>query len=213
MAPTFTLDNIPLAHVKHVLFDLGGVHYGVDYRRTEAAFNTLSVQNDGPPIDFSQARQSEVFDDFETGAISSAQFVAQLKGLYKLFSSDDDIIDAWNAMLLGPIEGRKDLLKQAKSRYRIALLSNTNAIHWQRVGPEIAHFAPHFEQLFLSYELGMRKPHPAIFTHCLQQLGWPAAETLFIDDSIQHVQGAAQAGLHAWHLTSPQALPQLLAAQ
>ena len=93
-------------------------------------------------------------------------------------------------------------------------MSNTNEIHIQeienRVGAAFfSDFCALFEKVYLSHELGLRKPHPEVFTHILKEQGLKANETLFIDDSIQHVEGAIKAGLHAHHLTDDQTIDQL----
>ena len=94
------------------------------------------------------------------------------------------------------------------------MLSNTNEIHIQeiesRVGAEVfSDFCALFEKVYLSHELGLRKPHPEGFTHIIEEQGLAASETLFIDDSIQHVEGAIKAGLRAYHLTDDQTIDQL----
>jgi len=52
----------------------------------------------------------------------------------------------------------------------------------------------------LSHEIGMRKPHTEVFHHIVEAQKLSASETLFIDDSPQHVEGALEAGLKAYHL-------------
>ena len=71
------------------------------------------------------------------------------------------------------------------------------------------YFCTLFEKVYLSHELGLRKPHTEVFTHIIEEQGLVASETLFIDDSIQHVEGAIKAGLHAHHLTDDQTIDQL----
>ena len=86
------------------------------------------------------------------------------------------------------------------------MLSNTNDIHiekafraWnQTAEQEPAHY---FEKVYLSQELGMRKPHPTTFKAVCEREGLNPGRTLFIDDSIQHIEGAKQAGLVTHHLT------------
>ena len=75
--------------------------------------------------------------------------------------------------------------------------------------PVFSDFCSLFEKVYLSHELGLRKPHPEVFTHILDDQGLKADETLFIDDSIQHVQGAVKTGLHAHHLKDDQTIDQL----
>ncbi len=59
-----------------------------------------------------------------------------------------------------------------------------------------------FDQVTLSYEVHAAKPEPAIYQHCLEALGTPAEETLFLDDRIANVQGAELLGMRAIHFTS-----------
>ena len=70
-------------------------------------------------------------------------------------------------------------------------------------------FCSLFEKVYLSHELGLRKPHTDVFNYILKEKGLKANETLFIDDSIHHVEGAIKAGLQAHHLTDEQTIDQL----
>ena len=128
--------------------------------------------------------------------------------------TSSQIVNAWNGMLLGFMPDALACLKRLRSTYRLFLLSNTNEIHIQeienRVGAAFfSDFCALFEKVYLSHELGLRKPHAEVFTHILKEQGLKAGETLFIDDSIQHVEGAIKAGLHAHHLTDDQTIGQL----
>ncbi len=197
-------NNLPtpdtLKRTRNLLLDLGGVLYGVDYTRTVQALQALAASNGMPPVQYSQAMQEAVFDQFEMGKISPEAFRAQLRPRLGASVTDAELDTAWNAMLLGPLPGRVELLQSLRASLPVALLSNTNAIHWAQVGHEIDPFRPHLDQVLASYALGMRKPNADIFLHALAALGWHADETLFVDDSIQHVHGAQAVGLHAWHL-------------
>ena len=59
---------------------------------------------------------------------------------------------------------------------------------------------PFFEQMYLSYEIGLRKPDAQIFEYVLQDAGLDPSKTLFIDDTIQHIQSAKEVGLITHHL-------------
>ncbi len=201
---------IELSGIRCILFDLGGVLYDIDYRKTQAAFAALAAQTGADPVTFSKAKQDPIFDAFETGHASPAEFRRRLQQLLSLPEGDaaaDAAIDhAWNAILIGPMPGRAELLARLKARHRLALLSNTNELHWHIVRPQIEPFAPHFEQIFASCEVGLRKPDTAFYLHALERLGWSAADTLFIDDIEANVRGARAAGLQAYHLTDPDEL-------
>ena len=128
--------------------------------------------------------------------------------------TSSQIVNAWNGMLLGFMPDAIACLKRLSSSYRLFLLSNTNEIHIQEIESRVgtvffSDFCSLFENVYLSHELGLRKPHPEVFKHILNQQGLKANETFFIDDSIQHVEGAIKAGLQAHHLTDEQTIDQL----
>ncbi|MCS7018983.1 MAG: HAD family phosphatase [Cytophagales bacterium] len=189
----------------NIIFDLGGVLLNLDIARTIRAFSTLTGKDFTQW--YSQNKQKAFFTDFETGKITPDEFRQILRQELQAPLSDAEIDHCWNAMLLDlPIE-RLQLLEQLKSQKRIFLLSNTNAIHkaafekiiqTQHGIASLSHF---FEQDYYSHLLGMCKPHPEVFHYILETHGLEAKETLFIDDSIQHVEGAKKAGLQAIHLT------------
>ena len=201
-----------LEGIKSVIFDLGGVIYGVDYHKTINAFKALGI--DRFEEVYAKAGQSDLFNDLEEGKISRAVFVERIKTLSGQDMISSQIFIAWNSMLLGFMPDALTCLKRLSGSYRLFLLSNTNEIHIQeiesRVGAEVfSDFCALFEKVYLSHELGLRKPHPEVFTHIIEEQGLAASETLFIDDSIQHVEGAIKAGLRAYHLTDDQTIDQL----
>ena len=193
--------------IEAIIFDLGGVLLNLNYNLTVEAFNQIGNVNFNEV--YSQAAQSELFDQLETGKISPAEFRAEVNKLYNESWSDDIIDGAWNAMLLDLPPSRIEFLKQLKSQFKIFLFSNTNAIHYQHFTKEIeATFgdANLLDRLFIkahySHILGKRKPHPSSFQHLLDLHDLTAERTLFIDDSIQHIEGANSIGLQTIHLTN-----------
>lgn len=190
--------------IRHLIFDLGGVLLNIDYGKTEQAFIDLGIANFGAL--YSQMKQSPLFDDFETGRISGAAFIAKIQEISPVPLTELQILDAWNAMLLYFPVGRMELLQQLRLHYDLVLLSNTNEIHevafnkilMRDVGmPAIGVF---FDKVYLSHRVGMRKPDPGIFQRILDECGFKARETLFIDDSPQHIETAKKLGIQTIHL-------------
>ncbi|MBL8001055.1 MAG: HAD family phosphatase [Flavobacteriales bacterium] len=187
-----------------LLLDLGGVLIDVDYQRTARAFHALGFEDF--EAQFSKARQTPLFDRFEVGAISPAEFRDGVRALFRPDLTDREIDACWNAMLGSIPPARIDLLLALGQRYRLLLLSNTNAIHVPAfeaiIAREngIADFKGLFQGAYYSCAIGRRKPDADAFHFALAQHGASPESTLFIDDSIQHVVGARQAGLHAEHL-------------
>lgn len=192
-----------------IIFDLGGVLINLDYNRTSKAFIDLGLANFDDT--YSQLNQTELFDRFETGAISGFHFINRILDQLPQGTGGNSVVHAWNAMILDFPEERMRWLEEMGKKYRIFLLSNTNTLHMDAVRRSLERTVGHkrledyFEKVFLSCDMGMRKPDPAIFTRVCNEVGLEASETLFIDDSPQHVEGALVAGLRAVHL--PKGVP------
>ncbi|MCH2226128.1 MAG: hypothetical protein MK066_15270, partial [Crocinitomicaceae bacterium] len=144
-----------------ILFDLGGVVLNLDYDKTIQAFNNLGGKTFSER--YSQAKQSDVFDLYETGKISDDIFRNHLRDIVGKDTSDSELDNAWNAMLLDLPEERLGLLKGLKQNYRILLFSNTNAIHLRKFHQIIGdqHGNPQlleeiFHQTYYSHILGLR---------------------------------------------------------
>ena len=192
-----------LQGIKNIIFDLGGVIYAIDYQATIKAFEGLGIKNFEQI--YAKAGQSNLFDDLETGRISKPEFLNEMRGYLNPSISDDEIINSWNAMLIDFMPDALRCLKALSGDYRIFLLSNTNEIHIKGIKNSVGEvfyyeFCQLFEQVYLSHNLGFRKPNTEVFTHILNEKGLDPSVTLFIDDSPQHVEGAVQAGLKAYHL-------------
>lgn len=183
---------------KAVLFDLGGVLIDIDYRATERAFEQLGVSDFKER--YTQLAQNELFDRFECGEISPQHFVNLVLPFAQSGTSPNQVVAAWNAMLGSfPLEKIR-LLERLSTTTPLFMLSNTNELHWievkrawQKVTTQpMQHF---FSAIYLSHEIGKRKPHPETFIWVCEQMGFEPADVLFIDDSPQHIEGATQAGL------------------
>jgi len=192
------------SNFKNIIFDLGGVIVNINYSLTTQAFSRLGL-SDFDAL-FSQAKQSQLFDLYEKGLISSPDFRKEIKK-YLGNHLDDTVIDhAWNAMLLDVPVQRLKLLEKTKLTHRTFLLSNTNDIHIETFNKylqntfAIADLTGHFNKLYLSYKVGMRKPDKEIFELVLSENNLQPHETLFIDDSIQHVESAQKLGIQAYLL-------------
>lgn len=192
------------AETEAIIFDLGGVLINLDYRLTSKAFIDLGLTDFDAT--YSQLQQTDLFDRFETGAISSFHFINRLLDQLPQGTSGNKVVHAWNAMILDfPVERLEWLLK-LKQQKRIFLLSNTNTLHMEKVRRSLESAVGHqrledyFECVYLSCEMGLRKPDAAIFSRVCEEQGLNPVTTVFIDDSPQHVEGAATIGLQAIHL-------------
>lgn len=194
MLDIFSLMN----EVKNIIFDLGGVLLPVSYQAVIDAFSTLGV-SDAAHF-YSQKEQQPLFDKIERGEMSSGEFIYELKKMIPE-ATETQLIDAWNAILGLFPSHRLHLLELVKKNYRIFLLSNTTEIHINKVEHdlkrhnEVEDFSSYFDTVYLSYEVGYRKPEKEIYDLVLLENNLNAEETLFIEDTEKNVQGALAAGI------------------
>jgi putative hydrolase of the HAD superfamily len=176
----------------------------VDYSATARAFSALGF-TDFEAL-YSKAKQDHLFDGFETGALSPAQFRDRIRQLHGTGITDERIDGCWNAMLGSIPTERLELVERLKARYRVLLLSNTNAIHVSAFSAIIqrenglSDFKALFHGAYYSCEMGLRKPEAEAYLHVLRAHDALPERTLFIDDTMHHVEGARAAGLRAEHL-------------
>lgn len=187
--------------IKNILIDYGNVIFMIDFGISQQAFSQLGIAN-AEQI-FAHSGQIKLFDDFDKGIISAAEFrdgIRDLTGNFEL--TDAEIDQAWNALLLGVPEGKHDILLELKKRYRTFLLSNNNEIHYNYCMSSIQREygvednSVFFEYAYYSHLMGLRKPDEAIFLRVLEEQGLLPEETLFIDDSPQHLKTAEKLGIH-----------------
>lgn len=190
---------------KNIIFDLGGVIVNFDFQASIDALKTFNIPN----FDsfFSQTQQSDIFNRLETGAISSSEFIENIKKNIGVKDVTTDMIeDAWNKMLLDTPQAHLELLEKVKQNYQTYLLSNTNEIHiryyinsLKKEHPNIDFYSL-FHTVYLSHELKMKKPDTEIFKTVLDREGMKASETLFIDDTEKHIRSAAALGINTYWL-------------
>jgi len=187
--------------IKNIIFDLGGVLFDINYHLTAEAFEKIGVK-DFENI-FAKKGQADVIDRLEEGKIGIDELTKELSVLCGINLSKQQVIEAWNVMLFNIPTPRFELLKELRKKYRVFLYSNINEIHeigvHQRLQEKygIANLENHFEKVYYSHLIGIRKPNKEGFLYIIDDQQINANETLFIDDSPQHVEGALKAGLQA----------------
>ncbi len=192
-----------MAATKNLIFDLGNVLYDIDFSKMYAAFDTLGIPNF--ENHFTLNKSDQIFFDLEKGLINEQEFCDGFNALYKLSLSNDQIVGAWNSLLIGYRKESIEWIKKHNSIYPTFLYSNTNQIHYDYFIPQYAQeIGGNFENLFktpyFSHKMGQRKPDPASFQHILEKEGLVAQETLFIDDNEPNVIAAASVGLQVLYL-------------
>lgn len=185
--------------IRNIIFDFGDVFINLDKSATFRELQKLGYSE--LPDDL-----QNLFLQYETGTISSSEFLSKA-GVFFPETKPGDLVSAWNAILLDLPLSRLEFLESVKSegKYRLFLLSNTNELHIAHVEHTVGEdqfkrFKDCFEKVYFSYELLLRKPDPEIFRLILDNHMLQAEETLFIDDTAEHVASAKKLGLKVWHL-------------
>ncbi|WP_428329325.1 HAD family hydrolase [Mucilaginibacter sp.] len=205
-----------MQNIKNIIFDYGNVIFSLDFIRAQQAWKDLGIDNPGQF--YGHKVQDSIFDGFERGDVSATDFRAYIrKILDKPELTDAQIDNAWNSLLVGIPDGNHNLLLDLKPKYRTFLLSNINPIHYDYIMNYLKsdfNFDDNdhlFEKTYYSHLTGKRKPETEIFKQVLDENNLNPAETLFIDDSPQHLVGAQKLGIQTYLMTAPDTIQTLFA--
>lgn len=183
---------------KVLLFDLGGVVIEVDFRR---AFDHWGHAAGVDPDRIAERYlPDEAYERHERGELSSQDYFAHLRDRLGLDLPDADMAEGWNRILPGEIPGMAAVLRGLEGRIPLYLFSNTNPAHAEFFTQRFGRLLNHFDGIFLSSDLGHRKPEKHAFEAVCSRIGVHPRDVLFFDDSDVNVVGARKAGLHAAHV-------------
>ena len=146
------------------------------------------------------ARNPETLNDlverFESGTLEPEDFVRELSKTLELRVDYNQFCEIWNSVFLPQTLIPESMLKGIKERYRLILLSNTNAIHFKMLEQSYPCLR-HFDDMVLSYRVGALKPAPAIYREAIARAECRPEECFFTDDIPEYVAGARAAGIDA----------------
>ncbi len=201
-----------------IIFDLGGVLLDLNMTGIGEACKRLGIN---PELFFVKAESPSPLGEvgrgassvcqgisagkaitaYQVGTMTTEQFLTLVKSQVAENVSRDDIIQAWNACLGTIPRERLDMIKELRRKgYGTHLLSNTNDLHWEEIKRRCFSEPGYtcrdlFDHVFVSHELHLAKPDPAIYHHAVSMIGVPAGQCLFIDDAEVNVEGAKREGL------------------
>ena len=180
-----------------IIFDFGDVFINLDKEGSINALKKLGLTQWNDDL-------NQLNLQFEKGQIDEENF---LLGIQKHVpnASTDQISAAWNAVLLDFPLRRLEFLQKLSTKYRLFLLSNTDAIHIATFEKECgvsfySDFYQCFEKVYFSFEIGMRKPDAEIFNYILNNHNLITNHTLFVDDKKENTDAALSLGFQVWNL-------------
>ncbi len=177
----------------HLLLDLGQVLLSLSEKNCIEAFKKITAQP-------SLMAQQPLFDALERGEYTAGEFREEVQVHLWREVYPNEINKAWNA-LVNPLDLKVLwLLKKLKKRYSLSLVSNINIIHHEYIkemlGPFNYHqFISSFDHLFLSYEMGTRKPEKAFYQRVIDTLNSAGETMTFVDDKPENLEAAKEFGI------------------
>lgn len=199
---------------KNLIFDIGNVIVDIDYAVPVQEFQKLAITDFSTIVSYS--KQHHIFDQFEKGQISVSDFHNELRKFLRPDVTDEEILAAWNSILLDYPPYKFDLLQKLKNNYRVFALSNINETHVKAIDEAVKEkfgakaFYDYFHTAYYSNEVGWRKPEKEIYELVITKENLTPAETFFVDDKPENVEAAKEAGLQAYELKHPSELENLL---
>lgn len=186
----FSYDHGP---VRALLFDLGGVVINLDFN---GAFRQWASRVGCDPSSIAARFSIDgPYEQHERGEITASAYFAALRQSLGIDLSDEDFAQGWNDVYVGPVPGMTELLSVAQKHLPLFVFTNSNPTHksvWEHLYAD--ELRP-FKEIFVSSELGARKPDPHAFHLVAGRMGFEPAEVLFFDDSPENVEGARTSGM------------------
>ena len=183
---------------KALIFDFGGVLIDLDIEDCKAAFKRdLGYEKIDEILD--PCHQKGIVGDMEEGMISAEEFRTEVLKDSRPDARPEDVDAAFMRILAGIPPYKGQLLNRLAESYDVYILSNNNPIVAAHMHELFAGVGVDYEKLFkksfLSFEMKALKPSESFYNRVLEQIGLPAEDLLFIDDSQKNVEGAVAAGI------------------
>jgi FMN phosphatase YigB (HAD superfamily) len=196
--------------IKTVIFDLGKVIIPFDFKR---GYQGLEQVCGYPAAEIPRRiATTDLVQRFESGLVDPKDFVEQLSRVLDLRINYDQFCQIWSSIFLPDPLIPESLLEGLSKRYRLLLLSNTNAIHFDMLEKSYP-LLRHFHHMVLSYRVGAMKPDPAIFREAIARAECRPDECFFTDDIADYVAAAKREGIDAVQFESRAQIEQELLAR
>jgi FMN phosphatase YigB (HAD superfamily) len=178
---------------KAIIFDLGKVLVHFDFKR---GYRALEGHCPYAAAEIpKRIGATDLVERFETGLVEPREFFAQFSRTLDLDLDYERFCGIWSSIfteLLIP----EPVIESLASRYRLLLLSNTNALHFEMLRANYP-VLRHFHHLILSYQVHAMKPRPEIYQAAIEHAGCRPEEIFYTDDIAAYVEGARRLGIDA----------------
>jgi len=201
------------SNISTLIFDFGGVLIDLDMNQSILNFKKLGVENVENYL--SNFGQSGFFMQLEKGKISAEEFRSEIRKMTTNTITDKEIDDAWNAFLVRIPSEKLDIVYQLRKKFRVIMLSNTNAIHFPYAERTFFSYKnrsidEYFDKCYRSYDMKMAKPDAEIFEAILSQEQVAPNQCLLLDDGPKNIEQAQKLGFQTYFVDPKEDLSFLL---
>jgi len=185
-------------NIEGLLFDLGGVVIEIDFDHALHSWDQWTLLSIEEMRD--RFKMDEAYERHERGEIEASEYFTHLRNVLELEASDSEIESGWNAIFLDEIVESVNYIRAVNNDLPCFAFTNSNPTHqtsWMSAFPRVVES---FHKIFVSSELGLRKPERKAFKAISDATGISLDAMLFFDDTEENVKGAQAAGMHAVHV-------------
>ena len=172
----------------------------LDIEDCKKTFKELLGYNDIDTI-IDACHQKGIYGDLEEGKLSADEFRSIVLAGSRPGASPEQVDEAMSHILVDIAPYKSAMLKRLSEKYELYMLSNNNPIclpysrkMFEEAGVPLENI---FRKCFFSFEMKALKPSETFYKEVISQIGLPAEQMLFIDDSMKNVEGSVAAGLPA----------------
>jgi len=178
-----------------ILFDLGRVLIDFDHNIAVSRIRKFCSLDE--KTIYNLFFDSDVTDKFEKGAISPSEFFQEVKRILNIDISYEAFLPIWNEIFT-PHPGSLEIIESLKDNYHLYMVSNINELHFKYLEENFKEYFKYFSYIFLSYEMGLRKPDPKIYKLIMEYLKLPAQNITYTDDRPELIEAAKRLNIDAF---------------
>ncbi len=182
--------------VEVLLFDLGGVV--VEYSGVEEMARLLPPGTSESEV-IERWKRCPHTEAFCLGQLSRQDFGERFVRDWGIDMAPERFLEEFRSWSKCLLPGAVELLASLRSRFRLAALSNSNELHWERNSSDLG-VTDLFEVAISSHQVGLSKPDPRIYLEALDRLDVSPDRTMFFDDLHENVVAATDLGIHAFQV-------------
>ncbi len=182
-----------MSRISAILFDLGNVVVEVDFRRTFRHWASSAGVDE--TVFYQRWSEDAAYRAHEVGELSFEEYVAALGETLGVAMSHDDWHRGWNDVFVGPYPGVQAKLNELNGQLPLFAFTNTNPTHEAEWRARYGHALDHFEEIYVSSTIGLRKPDQEAFEWVAAAMQLAPEEILFLDDNPENIAGAERSGL------------------